>query len=156
MTDHPEYRELNQLPIREFLQKLQSRAPAGGSVLAQPGALRITVDYQGSGTVSEDHQLSVFVFDTPNVSVDSFPIWTGQLADNQQTLTAGGIDASTVWVAVIFDEAGGYDPLSGPPPSGSPLVIYSTDQTGMPTGVELKADQETEIAIAFDDAFRMP
>ncbi len=129
---------------------------AGDSVLAQPGALRITVDYQGSGTVSEDHQLTVFVFDTPNIRVDSVPIWTGQLADNQQTLTAGGIDASTVWVAVVFDEAGGYDPLSGPPPSGSPLALYSTDQTGMPTGVELKADQETEITIAFDDAFRMP
>ena len=156
MTDHPEYRELNQLPIREFLQQLESRAPAGDAVRAQPGAFRITVDYQGSGTVSEDHQLSVFVFDTPNISADSLPIWTGQLADNQQTLTAEGIDASTVWVAVTFDETGGYDPFSGPPRSGSPLAVYSTDQTGMPTGVELKADQETEIAIAFDDALRMP
>ena len=42
MTDRPEYRELNQLPIREFLQQLQSRAPASDSVLAQPAALRIT------------------------------------------------------------------------------------------------------------------
>ncbi len=159
MGEHPEYRELNQLPIRAFLQQLQSAAaiaPAGGSVLAQPGALRITVDYQGSGMVSEDHQLSVFVFDNPNISPDSLPIWIGQLAENQQTLTADGIDASTVWVAVTFDETGGYDPLSGPPSSGSPLALYSTDQTGMPTGVELKAAQETEITIAFGDALRMP
>ncbi len=159
MSEHPEYRDLKQLLIREFLQQLQSAAAsalAGGSVLAQPGALRITVDYQGSGTVSEDHQLSVFVFDTPNISPDSLPIWVGQLADNQKALTAGGIDASTIWVVVTFDETGGYNPFSGPPPSGSPLAMYSTDQTGMPTGVELKADQETEIAIAFDDALRMP
>ena len=159
MSEHPEYRDLDQLPIRAFLQQLQSAAavaPAGGSVLAQPGALRITVDYQGSGTVSEDHQLSVFVFDSPNISADSLPIWIGRLADNQKTLTAGGIDASTIWVAVTFDETGGYNPLSGPPPSGSPLALYSTDQTGMPTGVEVKAGQETEITIAFDDALRMP
>ena len=154
MTDHPEYRELNQLPIQNLLQQLQSRSvAAGGSVLAQPGTVRITVDYQGSGTVSEEHQLTVFVFDTPNISPDSLPIWVGQLADNQKTLTAGGIDASTIWVVVTFDEAGGYNPFAGPPPSGSPLAMYSTDQTGMPTGVELKADQETEIAIAFADAF---
>ncbi len=156
MTDHPEYRELNQLPIGDFLQQLQSRAPAGDTALAQPGALRITVDYQGSGTVSEDHQLSVFVFDTPDISPDSLPIWAGQLADNQQTLIADGLVASTVWVFVAFDETGGYVPLSGPPPPGAPITLYSTDPTGMPTGVELKADQETKITIAFDDALRMP
>ena len=131
-------------------------ALAGGLVLAQPGPLLITVDYQGPGTVSQDHQLSVFVFDTPNMSADSLPIWTGQLADNQTALTAGGIDASTIWVAVTFDESGGYDLFSGPPSSGSPLAVYSADPTGMPTGVELRDDRQTEIAIAFDDTLRMP
>ena len=129
---------------------------AGGAVLAQPGDLQITVDYQGSGTVSTDHQLSVFLFDTPNISQDSLPIWTGQLAENQKTLTAGDIGASTVWVAVTFDETGGYDPFAGPPPSGSPLAMYSADQTGMPSGVQLTGDQETKITIAFDDTIRLP
>ena len=141
---------------RTLLSVAPAFALAGGLVLAQPGPLLITVDYQGSGTVSQDHQLSVFVFDDPNMSADSLPIWTGQLADNQKTLTAGGIGASTIWVAVTFDETGGYDPFSGPPPSGSPLAVYSADPTGMPTGVELHDDQETEIAIAFDDTLRMP
>ena len=73
-----------------------------------------------------------------------------------ETLTAGDIGASTVWVAVTFDEIGGYDPFAGPPPSGTPLAIYSADQTGMPSGLQLPADQETKITIAFDDTIRLP
>ena len=141
---------------RTLLSVASAFALAGGLVLAQPGPLLITVDYQGPGTVSQDHQLSVFVFDDPNMSADSLPIWTGQLADNQKTLSAGSFDASTIWVAVTFDETGGYDPFAGPPPSGSPFALYSTDPTGMPTGVALHDDQETEIAIAFDGTLRMP
>ena len=141
---------------RTLLSVASAIALAGGLVLAQPGPLLITVDYQGPGTVSQDHQLSVFVFDDPNMSADSLPIWTGQLADNQKTLGAGSFDASTIWVAVTFDETGGYDPFAGPPPSGSPFALYSTDPTGMPTGVALHDDQETEIAIAFDGTLRMP
>ena len=141
---------------RTLLSVASAFALAGGLVLAQPGPLLITVDYQGPGTVSQDHQLSVFVFDDPNMSADSLPIWTGQLADNQKTLSAGSFDASTIWVAVTFDETGGYDPFAGPPPSGSPFARYSTDPTGMPTGVALHDDQETEIAIAFDGTLRMP
>ncbi len=98
----------------------------------------------------------MFLFDTPNISQDSIPIWTGQLAENQKTLTAGDIGASTVWVAVTFDETGGYDPFAGPPPSGSPIAMYSADQTGMPSGLQLTADQETKITIAFDDTIRLP
>ena len=150
---------------RTLLSVASAFALAGGLVLAQPGPLLITVDYQGPGTVSQDHQLSVFVFDDPNIlifgigdrrSADSLPIWIGQLADNQKTLSAGSFDASTIWVAVTFDETGGYDPFAGPPPSGSPFALYSTDPTGMPTGVALHDDQETEIAIAFDGTLRMP
>ncbi len=141
---------------RTLLSVASAFALAGGLVLAQPGPLLITVDYQGPGTVSQDHQLSVFVFDDPNMSADSLPIWTGQLADNQKTLSTGSFDASTIWVAVTFDETGGYDPFAGPPPSGSPFALYSTDPTGMPTGVALHDDQETEIAIAFDGTLRMP
>ena len=141
---------------RTLLSVASAFALAGGLVLAQPGPLLITVAYQGPGTVSQDHQLSVFVFDDPNMSADSLPIWTGQLADNQKTLSAGSFDASTIWVAVTFDETGGYDPFAGPPPSGSPFALYSTDPTGMPTGVALHDDQETEIAIAFDGTLRMP
>ena len=141
---------------RTLLSVASAFALAGGLVFAQPGPLLITVDYQGPGTVSQDHQLSVFVFDDPNMSADSLPIWTGQLADNQKTLSAGSFDASTIWVAVTFDETGGYDPFAGPPPSGSPFALYSTDPTGMPTGVALHDDQETEIAIAFDGTLRMP
>ena len=141
---------------RTLLSVASAFALAGGLVLAQPGPLLITVDYQGPGTVSQDHQLSVFVFDDPNMSADILPIWTGQLADNQKTLSAGSFDASTIWVAVTFDETGGYDPFAGPPPSGSPFALYSTDPTGMPTGVALHDDQKTEIAIAFDGTLRMP
>ncbi len=141
---------------RTLLSVASAFALTGGLVLAQPGPLLITVDYQGPGTVSQDHQLSVFVFDDPNMSADSLPIWTGQLADNQKTLSAGSFDASTILVAVTFDETGGYDPFAGPPPSGSPFALYSTDPTGMPTGVALHDDQETEIAIAFDGTLRMP
>ena len=141
---------------RTLLSVASAFALAGGLVLAQPGPLLITVDYQGPGTVSQDHQLSVFVFDDPNMSADSLPIWTGQLADNQNALPAGSVVASAIWVAVAVDGAGGDDPLAGPPPSGSPFALYSTDPTGMPTGVALHDDQETEIAIAFDGTLRMP
>ena len=36
------------------------------------------------------------------------------------------------------------------------MAIYSADQTGMPSGLQLTADQETKITIAFDDTIRLP
>ena len=53
-----------------------------------------------------------------------------------------------------FDPKGGYDGMSGPPPAGSSLGMYSKD-TGTPAPVNLEAGKTAHIDLAFDDTAKM-
>lgn len=115
------------------------------------GALKVTVDYRGPGTVDATHEVIVWLFDTPDINVDSIPIAQDAATSNGATLSFTGLP-SQVYMAAVFDEKGDYDGTSGPPPQGTPVVIYGDGGVAkaVPTG------SESLVTLTFDDSMRMP
>ena len=58
-------------------------------------------------------------------------------------------------LAVAYDEEGGYDGTSGPPPQGTPIAIYGMASTGAAAVVDTGGD-DTAVKTTFDDSMRMP
>lgn len=113
--------------------------------------LQVKVEYQGEGPVDTDHRIWIFVFDNPNFgSGGSMPIAMASSDTNGKVVEIGGLSADTVYIATMYDEAGGYLAM-GPPSPGTPVGVHG-DATG-PKAVAL-ADTK-EVAIYFDDSFRM-
>lgn len=118
---------------------------------AAAGALKVTVNYKGSGTVDGSHQVWVWLFDSPDIGPSSMPIAEMAIDKNGATATFEvGVDR--VWIAVAYDEKG---VMSGnaPPPSGTPIGIYASS-TGAPEAVTPGAKGAVEVT--FDDSQRMP
>lgn len=123
-------------------------APAAFSA---PGALKVTIDYKGAGKVNADHKVWVWVFDNPAIDASSTPIAADSLAENGGTLNFENLP-DQVYIAVAFDEKGGYDGTAGPPPSGTPVAIHG--QPGAATAITTGAD--ATVTVTFDDSVRMP
>lgn len=118
---------------------------------AAAGAVSVTVNYKGSGTVDSGHRVWVWLFDTPSIGPGSMPIAELSVDKNGGTATFDvGVDR--VWIAVAFDDKA---QMSGnqPPPSGSPISIYSTSG-GAPDAVTPGA--KGTVTLTFDDSMRMP
>jgi hypothetical protein len=64
--------------------------------------------------------------------------------------------AENVYLAVIFDDKGGYTPSSGVPPSGTPVAVYKPGDPATPTPIKMDAGKEVEIKFIFDDTLLMP
>jgi|SRR5690606_2071227 len=114
------------------------------------GTLRVTVRYTGPGTVDATHELFVWVFETPNIDVDSVPIAADVLTRNGGTLTFRGLPKQ-VYLVAAFDERGDYDG-SSVPPSGMPITIHGSGGVAepVPTG------DNAAVTVTFDDSTRMP
>ncbi|HXG88859.1 MAG TPA: hypothetical protein VNJ02_11020 [Vicinamibacterales bacterium] len=117
---------------------------------ASKDAVSVTVDYKGKGPVDAKHQLWIWAFDTPDIGPGSIPIGELTLAKNGGTVTFPGVEK--VWLAVAYDEAGGFTGQA-PPPAGSPIAIYGSENGG--PGKPLTASA-TPTVVTFDDSFRMP
>lgn len=119
------------------------------------GKLKVQVEYKGKGTVDATHQVWIWLFDTPNISAESNPIATGVLKENKTEYKFAGLP-NDVYIAVAYDEKGGYDGMSGPPPQGTPILVKGSGALGSPaTSVATGAD-DAKVEIAFDDTIRMP
>jgi hypothetical protein len=95
-------------------------APAGAQ---ETGHLKVTVQYTGQGTVDATHEIFIWAFDTPQVTNDSVPVANAVITTNGGTAALTGLPAR-VYLAAAYDEKGDYDGTSGPPPAGTPVVIY--------------------------------
>ena len=133
-------------------------AQPGGRLNAAPlaadaaaGTVKVTVTYNGKGTVDATHQLWVYLFDTPNIGPGAMPI-------DQKTLDKNGIDAvfenvpgDKVYLAAAFDESGAMRG-DGPPPAGSPIgILMGSD--GAPIAI---TPGGKNAVLNFDDTVRMP
>jgi len=128
-------------------------AIASPAIVAQEsGKLKVTVDYTGTGTVDATHEIFVWVFDTPNIGVDSVPIANDVATANGASLNFSGLPKE-VYLAVAYDEKGDYDGTSGPPPSGTPVTIYG--DMGVAKAVATGGADAT-VSVTFDDTTRMP
>ena len=120
--------------------------------------LKVKLNYTGTaGTVDQNHKIFVFVFDTPDFmqSQNAMPISSGQAGAKDETVTLAALASSPVYVVAAFDPKGAYDGMSGPPPSGSSIGLYSkTPMT--PEPVKIEAGKTAQIDLPFDDSMKMP
>ena len=82
-------------------------------------SLKVTVKYTGKGDVDTSHRLSVWLFDSPDIGPGAIPVAELSLEENGSGATFRGLSAQKLWIAVAYDEKGGFSG-SAPPPSGSP------------------------------------
>jgi hypothetical protein len=127
----------------------------GPTVTAQEqGGVSVTVQYKGKGTVDASHRLWVWLFDNPNIGPDSIPIGEQSVDTNGGTVTFPSVSATRVYVAVAYDERGGFVGQA-PPPAGSPVALYGqTGPDAQPQPVSPGANGK--VTISFTDAVRMP
>jgi hypothetical protein len=124
-------------------------ASAGARVTA--GAVKVTVNYTGKGTVDATHRVWVWLFTTPDIGPGSMPIAEASIDANGSLATFDGIDAERVWIAAAFDESGTMRG-SAPPPSGSPVGFFA----GTDSAPKSVVPGEPAVVMTFDDSFRMP
>jgi hypothetical protein len=130
--------------------------PLASPVAAQAPAqsLKVTIRYTGAGQVDAGHKVFVYLFDSPEFMTNPgtvMPVAANTLERNGDVLTFPGVGAAQVWIAVIYDQTGGFAG-DGPPPSGSPAGIYM--ENGQPAPIA--TGPTASVTVAFDDSFRVP
>jgi hypothetical protein len=117
--------------------------------------LEVKLNYSGAGKVDQNHKIFVFLFDSPDfMQGNAMPIGNQSATAKDQTVTFSGLSAVTIYAVAAFDPKGEYDGMSGPPPAGASLGMYSKDP-GMPAPVNLEAGKTAHIDLAFDDTAKM-
>jgi hypothetical protein len=139
--------------------------PATTETPVTSGKLKVTVNYTGAGPVNADHQIFVWVFDTPNITAESTPLSAGAIKENHGSYSFAALPKE-VYIAAAYDEKGGYDGTSGPPPQGTPVTIHGakaavTGTAGSSAGMGAASPVETggdaaTVTVTFDDSMRMP
>ena len=118
---------------------------------AEQAGVKVTVKYTGKGTVDSGHRIWIWLFDTPDIGPGAMPIDEQSLDTNGATATFAGVAAGKVWIAIAYDERGGFGGAA-PPPSGSPVTLYM--EKGAPGIVTPGPDGS--VTVTFDDSMRMP
>ena len=116
----------------------------------QSGQLRVTVRYTGQGAVDATHELFVWAFDTPQITNDTVAVATASITSNGGTAALTGLPAR-VYIAAAYDEKGEYDGTSGPPPAGTPVVIYGEGGQAKPVP---SGGPEASVVVTFDATHR--
>jgi hypothetical protein len=86
-------------------------------------SVSVTIKYAGKGAVDAKHRLWVWLFDTPQIDAGSIPIAEMSIDKNGGTATFPNVAAKQVYVAIAYDEGGGFQGQA-PPPPGSPVTFY--------------------------------
>jgi hypothetical protein len=121
---------------------------------ADASGVTVTVKYTGKGTVDATHQLWVWLFDTPEIGAGSIPVAEQSIAKNGGTATFSSVTAKQVYVAVAYDEAGGFGGQA-PPPPGSPIALFGSKGPDAPPQAVVPGPKAA-LTITLDDAIRMP
>ena len=121
-------------------------APAADTV-------NVTVKYTGKGVVDATHKLWVWLFDTPDIGAGSMPIAEMALDKNGGTVSFPNVTIKQVYVAVAYDEKGGFNGQA-PPPPGSPIAIYGVKAAGG-AAAAITPGPKAAVTITFADAQRM-
>ena len=127
------------------------RAHAAPVEARSAGAVKVTVNYTGSGKVDGSHRVWVWLFDTPDIGPGAMPIGEISVVKNGEAAVFE-VSNDRVWVAVAYDERG-VMLGNAPPAPGSPIGIYASS-TGAPEAVTPGA--KGVIVLTFDDSQRMP
>jgi len=131
-------------------QKPPAPKPAATAAKTSATDLPVTITYKGKGAVDEAHRIIAWAFTDPDITSGSRPIGTEFASKNGDTVTFKNL-STPVYVFVVYDEKGGYDGVSGPPPHGLPCATYRKTPGTPP--VALKAGG-TPVKFTFDDSER--
>lgn len=113
--------------------------------------VKVTVKYTGKGPVDATHKLWIWIFDTPEIGPGAMPVGELSLDTNGGVATFPAVAADQVWVAVAYDEKGGFVGMA-PPPSGAPVALLMGSAGPMPVTPGPKG----VATVTFDDSQRMP
>jgi hypothetical protein len=120
---------------------------------ATQNGVTVTVKYTGKGTVDATHKIWVWLFLDPNIGPGSIPIAEESIDKNGGTASFANVTGKQVYVAVAYDEAGGFGG-NAPPPPGSPIAMYGVKAPDdKPAAVVPGA--KSSVSITFDDTQRM-
>jgi hypothetical protein len=140
---------------RSFAVSLVALALLANAQTKPDRTLHVKLNYTGAGKVDQNHKIFVFLFDSPDfMQGNGMPIANQSTTAKDGTVTFSGLSAATVYVAAAFDPKGEYDGMSGPPPSGSSMGLYSKEP-GTPAPVSLEAGKTAQIDLPFDDTAKM-
>ena len=117
------------------LQAAKAAPPASTAVAATD--VTVALSYTGKGTVDANHRVLAWLFTDPNVTASSRPVGPAQTLDKKSgTITFKSAPSTPVYIFSCYDEKGGYDGVSGPPPPGIPCTIYKKTASGAATAVK--------------------
>lgn len=120
----------------------------------EAGAVSVTVKYGGKGMVDPEHKIWVWLFDSPEIGPGSIPIDERSIDKNGGTATFSNVSTPEVYIAVAYDEKGGFAGQA-PPPSGSPIAMWGMKAaTDKPQPVT--PGPKGAVSIALSDLQRMP
>ena len=97
--------------------------PKQQQMLTAANDVKVTVKYTGKGMVDATHRVFVWLFTTPDIGPGSIPIDEQSLEKNGTAVTFKNVSANPVYIAIAYDEKGGFSG-GGPPPVGSPVTFY--------------------------------
>ena len=118
--------------------------------------LNVTVHYKGTGSVDGNHVIGVAIWDSPTFmepNSHARPTDVKVTKTNDSTVTFSGVSISPVYVTAAYDPSGKWDAVSGPPPAGTSLGMYSKEP-GKPESVRIDPGQSASIELSFDDTIK--
>ena len=122
-------------------------------VQAVTSGVRVTVKYAGKGAVDATHRLWVWLFDNPQIGPGSIPIGEMSIEKNGGTASFTGVAAGQVYIAVAYDEKGGFVGQA-PPPPGSPVGFYGA-KTPTDPPMAVAPGPKGVVSMTLTDAQRM-
>ncbi len=134
--------------IAQLPAQAQQTKPVAGAK-----GVTVTVKYSGKGTVDANHSIWVWLFNTPDINPGSIPIAEQTIEKNGGTATFANVSPPQVYIAIAYDEKGGFAGQA-PPPSGSPIVFYGA-KTAKDKPQPVKPGPKTSVRVTFNDAQRM-
>ena len=127
--------------------------PKQHQLLTTSNDVKVTVKYTGKGMVDADHRLWVWLFTTPDINAGSIPIAEQSIQKNGGVATFPNLAEKEVFIAVAYDEKGGFGG-NAPPPPGSPVALYGAKgPQDKPAAVV--PGPKGSVTVTFADAQRM-
>jgi hypothetical protein len=115
--------------------------------------VNVTVKYTGKGAVDATHKIWVWLFDNPNIGPEAIPVGELSIEKNGGTARFTGVASKEVYIAVAYDEKGGFAGQA-PPPPGSPIALYGVKGDKDPP-LAVTPGLKASVTIALSDAQRM-
>lgn len=117
--------------------------------------LQVHVNYDGAGTVDEQHKIYVALWDSAEFTKGegTVPVAIQSVSSKNGTVTFDEVKKTPAYVSAVYDPTGQWDAQSAPP-EGSSLGLYSKTP-GTPEPIELQSGKTTTINLTFDDSVKM-